>query len=477
MTSPSAHREPPRDAGRTDRTIAALATAQTNSDATTFALRYGLARRPGEGLAAGVCTALAHAYGLPVRLVRIWTLALVLLGPGLFVYLVFYLALPRPERVRARGGVEVRAGTENARYDTPARAVIRRRPQPGDLIVALLVLPALALGVAIVWAYIAYAPIVLAFLVPISLVLGVIVVWGGWRASRARTTYLFMRLAEQAGIIDDREALRTLARLRSEAPAAWGAEGDPSSPDSNDARGAGMIRGRTVLWLFAALVFLGVAVFSLVSYLPGLFPALNPNGPLEVIPRVGVGAAAITLACGTVLIIAGARGKRSRQILAFGIASLLVFAVSVSWVRLTDSRGNAPIYMSVDEFQPGSYLECTGGGVREWSRPVVIDLSELGDPPTDEEARASWAVANGEPDPLLVDLSLTIVCNRSVGNITVILPEEDWRVNSTLASTLGTTTNSEAKGYSRWDPSHVTIQIDGRTIFGDVTYVREGAKA
>ena len=106
MTSPSAHREPPRDAERTDRTIAALATAQTNSDATTFALRYGLARRPGEGLAAGVCTALAHAYGLPVRLVRIWTLALVLLGPGLFVYLVFYLALPRPERVRARGGVE-----------------------------------------------------------------------------------------------------------------------------------------------------------------------------------------------------------------------------------------------------------------------------------------------------------------------------------------------------------------------------------
>ena len=86
-------------------------------------------------------------------------------------------------------------------------------------------------------------------------------------------------------------------------------------------------------------------------------------------------------------------------------------------------------------------------------------------------------MANGEPDPLLVDLSLTIVCNRSVGNITVILPEEDWRVNSTLASTLGTTANSEAKGYSRWDPSHVTIQIDGRTIFGDVTYVREGAKA
>ncbi|MCT2150206.1 PspC domain-containing protein [Dermabacter vaginalis] len=475
MTSPSAHREPPREAERPDRTIKALATAQAASDATTFALRYGLARRPGEGLAAGVCTALAHAYGLPVRLVRVWTLALVLLGPGLFVYLVFYLALPRPERTRARGGADIRTNVEEARYDTPARAIIRRRPQPGDLIVALLVLPALALGVAIGWAYVAYAPIVLAFLVPISLVLGVIVVWGGWRASRARTTYLFMRLAEQAGIIDQRQALRTLARLRREAPGAWGVEGDLFGPGAHGAHAAPRLRGRTVLWLFAAFIFLGVAVFSLVSYLPGLFPALNPNGPLEVIPRIGVGAAAIALASGTVLIIAGARGKRSRQILAFGLASLFVFSVSVAWVRLTDSRGNTPIYMSVDEFQPGSYLECTPGGIREWSRPVVIDLSELGEPPTDEEARGTWAVANGEPDPLLVDLSLTIMCNRPVGNIEVILPEEDWRVNSTLASTLGTTTNSEAKGYSRWDPSHVTIQIDGRTIFGDVTYVREGA--
>ena len=92
-----------------------------------------------------------HRWGAGPPSLRIWTLALVLLGPGLFVYLVFYLALPRPERVRARGGVEVRAGAENARYDTPARAVIRRRPQPGDLIVALLVLPALALGVAIAY--------------------------------------------------------------------------------------------------------------------------------------------------------------------------------------------------------------------------------------------------------------------------------------------------------------------------------------
>ncbi|MCT1866242.1 PspC domain-containing protein [Dermabacter sp. p3-SID358] len=476
MTSPSAHRDASREPERPDRTIAALATAQETSDATTFALRYGLARRPGEGLAAGVCTALAHAYGLPVRLVRTWTLALVFLGPGLFVYLVFYLALPRLERGRARGGAEARQGADEPHYDTPARALVRRRPQPGDLVVALLLFPSLALGVAIVWAYIAYAPIVLAFLVPISAVLGVIVVWGGWRASRARTTYLFMRLAEQAGIIDDREALRTLARLRREAPNAWGVEEDPSSSGASGEHAAQSLRGRTVLWLFAAFIFLGVAVFSLVSYLPGLFPALNPNGPLEVVPRVGVGAAAIALASGAVLIIAGARGMRSRQILAFGIASLLIFSVSVSWVRLTDSRGKTPIYMSVDEFQPGSYLECTPGGIREWSRPVVIDLSNLGDPPTDEEARASWTVANGEPDPLLVDLSLTIMCNRPVGNIKVILPEEDWRVNSTLASTLGTTTNSEAKGYSRWDPSHVTIQIDGRTIFGDVTYVREGAK-
>lgn len=449
-------------------TIEALARVSESGDATAFALRYGLARRPGKGIVAGVCAALADAYGLPVRLVRAFAIVLALLGPGVALYLILFLLLPRA----------LPTGDGRETFDVPIRSLARGRVQPGDVVVAVGVLPGLALAGLAAWYYATKAPIALAFLVPIAFILGTIVLLGALHASRARTTYLFASLAERAGVSSHDDLLATIDRLRRDAPRAWG-----QSPAQY--RGEGALEDEAVpspgrrprvptrrVWILVVVAtLLAVGLFSLVSYVPSLVPALNPDGPLSVIGRVGLAAATVTLLVGATLIIEGRRGRRSPQLVAIGLVCALAFTASVVWVRLTDSRGVDPIVVAVTEYTPGTFIECNARGVRQWAQPVIIDLSDLEAPPTDAEARLTWQETHPGNDPSYLDLSLAIACYRTVGDVTVILPSSDWRVDTTLSTALGHYSSNQFQGFNRYDPAYVTVQISGQLLVGDITYL------
>ncbi len=461
-------RTPERDSPER-QALEALAASTRTADATTFALRYGLARRPGRGIVAGVCAALVEAYGLPVRLMRACMVVLALLGPGLFVYLALFLLLPRvPVRVDGDG--------EGEKFDIPARSLARGHVQPGDLVVVIALVPSLIVAGAMGWMYTTRVQVGLAFLLPIALILGLVLGVGAWRASRARTTYLFAVLAKQAGIVGEKELWRTVDELRREAPRAWGRVGVHSAEtDASHQRPAPRVSTWHAWTRLIIMILAALAVYSLGSFYPKLLPGLDPDGPLAALTRAGVALGVVALGAGASLVRWGAAGKRSPQVVAVGLICALCFGSSVAWTRLTDSRGVSPIVLRVDEYQPGALIECHPGGYRQWNRPVIIDFSGLGAPPTSAQAHRAWVERNPGSDPSLVDLSMTISCDRGVGDVEVILPPESWAVDTSLTTAFGSYDAEHWQGFQRWDPTTVSIKLMGELGAGDVTYAPAGS--
>lgn len=451
------------------RVVSAYVTPPRSLDPAARAQRYGVLRRPGRGVIAGVCHALADGFGIPVRLVRATAIALGLLGPGAVLYLGLLLLLPRQRAdAPARDAASERPPIQ--RIDSPWRALLERRAQAGDVVSLVLILPALAFANFMLWLFIAEFQIGLAFLLPLLLLLSIIVVLGGWQSSRARTAYLMSMLGERAGLVTDAELDATVDRLRRDAPRAWGvetAQGRVAWDEAERIR-AGQLGPRASVLVLIAAMLAGIAAFSVVALNPQLVPALNPEGPLPLVARAGFAASVMLALLGVVLVVIGLRGRFDPRIVAAGFTCAAVLASSVVWVRLTDDRAQQPAVVHVTEYEPGTTISCAPGGLREWSRPIIIDLSDLPTPPSPADATARWQELNPGLVDARPDLSMTIVCNRPVGDVTVIPPPASWSVSSELTTELGRDSASAWQNGAGTPHTGVRIQLMGDLIVGDV---------
>lgn len=458
--------EIPERAQRERAALESLAKSAARTDATTFALRYGLARRPGRGIVAGVCAAFVDAYGLPVRLLRVFLVLLALLGPGLFVYLLLFLLIPRmPVTAKNTQGRE--------EFDIPARSLSQGHVQPGDLVVAISLVPAAGLAVAAAWAYITRLQLAVAFLLPVTLLLALVLAIGMWRSSRARTTYLFAALARQAGIVSEKDLWRTVDELRQEAPRAWrhaGAVAGEGKP--HDADPAPRISSWQAFTPIAVCILASLILFSLASFYPNFMPWVDPQGPLAGVARAGMSLSLVGCGAGLSLVWWGRRGHRSPELVAAGLVCVLAFAASVTWVRLTDSRGEKPIVLAVEEYEPGAYIRCNPGGIRQWKRPVILDFSALKNKPSEDEALQMWQARNPGYEPGVRDLTMTVECSRVVGDVKVILPSSQWPVDVNVSTALGTYEDPTWEGFQREDSKTVSLVLSGELGTGSIAYVR-----
>ncbi|MDO5661378.1 MAG: PspC domain-containing protein [Brachybacterium sp.] len=458
-----------------EETLHALAVSRRRADAFQRAHRAGLLRRAGEGHVAGVCAALARGNGLPVRLVRLAAVGLLPFGIGVPLYLLGMLLLPREAAPRPDGRREI---------DIPWRSLIGGGPRRGDvLVVAGLVVSAvlcllwldlvLARMLPLLWVIVPYVTVLLA-------VLGV----GAIRARRARADYLLAELSRRAGILDEREFETALRTLRQDAPRAWAGQepaGTPLGPAPRERKArpgrprAAAFGGRRTMLSLALLLAAGTVVFGLVTLVPALAPAFVGVAPLDGVARVGTAAAVVTVLAGVLLVHLGWHRRRSPVLGSIGVLAFTVFAISVVWVRLTDSTGSEPILVEVDRYQPGASIVCPGDGVREWNRPVVIDLSQMQAPPDgdalDQQWYSQWGVSESqEPTP---DVSMYLECSRRVGDVQVILPPPDIgvAVEGRLTSTLGTSEGPVPVLQGVWDARSPVVHMDGSLGVGSITYV------
>lgn len=437
-------------------------------------LRSGVLRRQGEGHITGVCAALAHAGGLPVRLVRIAAIGLLALGIGLPAYLVLALVLPRERRVGD--------GEDHREVDVPLRSLLRGRPGRGDALVALSLVPALVASYLWIVLFLAdgYAP--LRILVPVVAVFLGVLVWAALRARRARTAYLFAQLGRRAGVLDEQELARTVEDLRRYAPRAWDAlrpavGAAPTTPRGG-ARSRSRVRpprlsARIALVLVAALLALATASFTLVSLFPFLAPGLGDARPLPGVGRVGAAAATVSVAAGILLVIIGLLRRRSVAVTVAGLLAITLFAGSVVWVRMTDSSGTAPLVIDVDTYSPGAIIACDDEeGAGSWDRDLVIDLSRL-DTPTDVAGlQAQWQQQNSGASLDAMTLGMTVTCDRLVGDVTVILPpaKSSIPVESDLTTALGRVEGDSPPVAMTWTSLTVGIDLQGRLGAGDIVY-------
>lgn len=453
------------------------------------ALRSALLRRAGEGHVTGLCAALARAGGLPVRLVRAAAIGLLGLGVGLPLYLLITLLIPR-ERVVAGP-----SGSELTLVDRPVRCLLRGRPGRGDLLLALVLLPAVVAAALWVWWFVLENPAPLRLLVPVELLLLVILAWGAVRARRARTAYLFAQLGRRAGLMDEDELARTVLELRRYAPRAWAAEGgglDPApseavGPSPGGARGrrraARMLRPptlspRTTLAAAGLLLMLGTLTFIIVSVAPQLAPGLGTAPLLPGIGRLAVAAGAMTVTTGAMLVTVGLRRRRSLALALIGCLTLSVFGAGVVWVRMTDVSGSEPIVVQVEQYSPGAAVDCAPGGARSWNRPVVIDLSAVRMPAGGiAEVQRAWRQDNPGAPESGMDLSMVVSCDRPVGSVTVLLPPADAgiAVHSALTSSFGAVHGTTPASGIVWTPRVPSIELSGQLGAGDITY-RQGGR-
>lgn len=484
MTSSGSERdaEPPGAAATPgsppDETIwRALAQRPGRGGAIAEALRTDVLRRQGDGHIAGVCAALAHAGGLPVRLVRIVAVGLLGLGIGLPIYLVLALTLPRERRIGD-------APDEVVVVDVPARALLQGRPGRGDVLVALGVLPSLVAAYSWIVLFIAQDRAPLRILVPVVAVLLTVLAWGALRARRARSAYLFAELGHRAGILDDEELRRTLEDLRAYAPRAWYGDGAeraarpggalrPAGPRVPRTPRAARLSPRHALALVAGLLVIGTCAFTLVSLVPSVAPGLGSARPLPGIGRVGAAAAVVSVSAGLLLVGIGLLRRRSIAVALAGLLAITTFAGSVVWVRMTDSSNTTPMVVEVERYTPGAVVGCTeSDDPGSWDRDVVIDLSRLSAPGDQASVRRLWEQQNPGAEASTAKLGMTVRCDRLVGDVRVILPAagNGLMVDSGLTTTLGEVGGPEPPVAVPWTALSVGVTVRGHLGAGDITF-------
>jgi phage shock protein PspC (stress-responsive transcriptional regulator) len=530
MTSQPPH--VPSPAGDEDpigSTVRAMTAPPTHAPRPT-ALRTGILREPGRGPLGGVCAALAVAWGVPVRLVRVQMVLLALLGIGLVLYPVLVLALP--------GRVSTREGAQDRDGDRIRRGV----GAGGDLVLAVAAIAGALLGIWWLLLLARYAFASLWILVPLALVGGVVIGIAATTAARARRAFVLAELARRAGITDQGELEDTIRAYRRSAPHAWDAEALRSvvregstaqgtstgptgpgaatgpagtaaaSPDPGTAGGGatgadpvtqvpggrdpsrsrvGRRRRPTpppgqARWSLLSATALLVATAVPLGAL-GLWPdavtRMAPGIPVPQILAVGATAAVVTLVAGVLLIIGGRHGRRSRWTGVAGVLALVMVVGSTAWTRATDPADADPIVMHVSEYQPGYTISCPESGTSSWARPVVIDMTDLTLPGSTKKAEKAWRDLNGVPDDVPLskvmddedypeyDLSMSVWCDRPVGTVEVRMPDNaHTRVFGDMSVVVGGMHGSQPQDQQVWSSAVPVVLVQGQVGIGSVRW-------
>lgn len=462
----------PEDQGVPASTLRAMAGRPQADDALAEALRTGVLRRPGQGHIAGVCAALAASGGLPPRLVRLAALGLLGLGIGLPLYLAAALLLPR-QRPPKPGQTR-----EDAEIDVPLRSLLRGRPGRGDILVALALLPAVALALYWLSVFVVEEAAPLRLVIPLELVLLAVLMVGAVRARRARRAYLFAELAQRAGITDQAELEETVSALRAYAPRAWGRTDDETAaPDGDPARRprapARPLPRRTELVVIGVLLALACIAFTAVSVVPSLAPGLGDASPLPVIGRLGAASAIAALAAGALLIVIGVRGRRSAVVVTAGGLALCLLATSVIWVRVTDTRTGGELVLTVDQYEPGTTFSCADSGMVAWNMAIVLDLSHLKRPEgTSAQLSADWLADHPDETAQTTDLTMVVQCDRMVGDVRVILPPASSKlpVVPAMTTSFGKISGAVPAVDTHYSPRTPGVLIEGSLGTGSLEY-------
>ncbi|MCW1804915.1 PspC domain-containing protein [Brachybacterium squillarum] len=440
-------------------------------------------REGADGMVAGVCAALARAAGVPVRVVRVAMALLALLGPGIPLYLLGLLLVPRTtDRRAAPGGVEMPLG---ALLGGAARGV--------DVVAAVLVLPAVVLGAWWLLVLGLYFPGTLAVLGAVVLVLSLLMVLAARRAAEARRTLVLATLARRAGVADDAALEELLLEQRRRAPWAWErlGEGDAravlyssAATAREDATTAGAAprsgtprRGRrdrpraprasvrTVLAVLAGMLAATAAGLLVTSLRPALVPELGASPLLPVVGRIATGATLATVVAAVALVVLGARGRRSIVLVIAGVLALTGTGLGATWLRLTQDTGQAPLVITGADLDPLLPPACPDVD-STWSRTVVVDLSAV--TAADVE---SWRAQQQEAgqDPTAV----VIACSPVAARTTVRMPEDLSLVRALVqdpwSSTEAGTAQDEPGVIVYWSTQLGTVRIEdahGKEIAG-----------
>lgn len=421
----------------TERTVQATLTPRTARTAADRAWRTHVVLRRDDRWLIGVCAALARAWGVPRAMVRAQLLLLTPLGPGIPLYLLAALLLPRQ---KADGDI----------VDGP---------------IPWLELPRIARYLALL---VAAVPLVLVMYIWLSLlghwvpnaltVCLALTVGGGvllWLAARAaardRREAMLALIARRAQLLDEPALVEFLAErrrslkhsglygagagLEHDGPEHDGATQDRSTTVSRERTALRTSRptrprrpaatARTVLATLAAMV----AVAALAVLLLNVQPALLPPGlEAPALPQAGpatVGAALAAALGGAMLIALGVRGRRSGILL---LAALLAADGALgggALLRTVHDPTAEPFIITTADLETERFHSCSSG-LGELDRPVLIDLSDL-DAQRAEQLRASSSKqSDGIPDPVIID------CDLLVGQITVRLPEDPTLVAVSL---------------------------------------------
>lgn len=471
-----------------EQTVVATLTPRTALTAADRARRTALLRRPEESLLAGVCSALGHSAGVPVRLVRLIAVLAGLLGIGIPSYLVGMILLPRIHVAAAEAPAE-------ERIERPLQLLASFSARPVDGLALLAVVPSLAgmwlwMGVGL-----ASSPAATGVLIALLVILLGLLLLAARRAAAARRGLMLALLARRADLVEPAQLETFLREQLRRAPWAWtrrdtegaalllaaastdmaagaSARGDLGSaedPGEEPAvpRAASRARhprasARSTMVVLAGMLAVGALTVLVLNVAPELVPAVAA-APLPRLGRLGVACAAATAVAGIALVILGARGRTSLALVLVGALALTGAVIGGGWLRLTHDPGAEPVRIVAADLEAGSHHTCPVGP-SSWSRPVVVDLRGVDAAAVERLRKQQERLGLGDDAT-----AISIDCYRPVGDLTVLLPADPGLVLVHVSAPEGAVQAGAVPETER------AVSVSGDLLVGDVTIIEQPA--
>jgi phage shock protein PspC (stress-responsive transcriptional regulator) len=241
--------------------------------------------------------------------------------------------------------------------------------------------------------------------------------------------------------------------------------------------------------LCTATLLVAIAVpLGVLTLWPGIVARIADGMPLPQVFTAGITAAVVALVAGVLLIVGGRHGRRSRWTGVAGVMALVMVLGTTAWTRVIDPEDAEPVVMRVTEYQPGYSLSCPESGSGSWARPVVIDLRDLRVTTSAKKADRIWRAENGVsgdvPRSELMDsesypdydLTMTVWCDRPIGDIEVIVPEDpDTRLYADMGVTVGKVHGNPPQDQEMWNAAVPVLLLQGQIGLGNLTWTKETA--